>query len=267
VIEVSEWCATFADLDQEWRSVVGTPRSQVPVGDWDRLFDTLRNEERRLTADGLWVSGHADLLHVGRVADDELTHSNIVAWLLKPTSPHGLGDRLLAALMAHGWPADREVETDGAVVEREVLRRNPITGVVRIADVVVTMGPTTLVIENKVGSKESLWQCEDLYQIWLNPGADVRFLLLTPTGQVPKETKTQAAADAWRTLSYPALAAWLSDTLNQTSNDKLPTSTRSRTRLALARMTVEQYVATIRESYHTSPFRVGVGGGNVSERE
>jgi hypothetical protein len=265
VIEVSPWRASFADLDQEWWSIVGTPHSQVPVGDWGLVFDELNSEERRLRADGQWVSGHSDLMHIGRVAGDELTHSNIVAWLLKPTGRHGFGDRLLAALMAYGWPDKQEPETDGAVVDREVSRRNRITGAVRIADVVVHMGPTTLVIENKVGSKESAWQCEDLYQIWFEPGADVRFLLLTPKGEVPKETKTQAAADAWRKLSYPSLAGWLNEKLNERSNEILPTSPRSLAQRTLARMTVEQYVATIRESYGLSAFSVGVGGGSVSE--
>jgi hypothetical protein len=266
-MEPSAWVATFADLDQEWRSVVGIPRPQVPVGGWESRIDELGNEERALRAAGQWVSGHSDLMHIGRVAGDELTHSNIVAWLLKPTGRHGFGDRLLAALMTQGWPDKHEADTDRAVVEREVSRRDRITGAVRIADVVVSMGPATLVIENKVGSKESPWQCEDLYQIWFEPGADIRFLLLTPTGQAPLETKTQAAANAWRKLSYPSLACWLNEELNERSNETLKTSPQSLAQRTLARMTVEQYVATIRESYGISPFSVGVGGGTISEPE
>ena len=247
MIDMDGWRSGFTELTEEWRSVVGPRIEESPVADWPRLFDQLRTEQRRLTADGLWVSGHSDLMHLARVADGELTHSNVLAWLLNPAGRHRLGDRLLVALMAEGWPGFPVPQTDGALVEREVPRGG------RIADVVIYMGPTTLVIENKVWAQESRRQCEDLYELWLDSGPDVRYLLLTPDGHPPRETRSEAAAGAWRSLSYPSLAGWLSG--------NIPTSPQF-----LAQKTVEQYVATLRETWRgVRPFRIGVGGGHVGE--
>jgi len=102
-----------------------------------------------------WVSGPEDLLHIARAADDELLHSNVVAWLLIADGRHRLGDRLLRDLLAEGWPGPVP-DTLHALVEREVVR-GP-----RRADIIVTMGPVTLAIENKMWSDESEMQCQDL---------------------------------------------------------------------------------------------------------
>ena len=107
----------------------------------------------------MWISGYADLLHIARVADGELVHSNVVGWLLTPTAKHGLGDSLLRAIITAGWPGS-PVDAARALVAREVEREY------RIADIVVTMGTTRLVIENKVWSDESDGQCEDLFELW-----------------------------------------------------------------------------------------------------
>jgi hypothetical protein len=145
------------------------------------------------------------LLHVARVANGELVHSNVIAWLLDPTARHGMGAALLAKILSVGWPDVASPDPARATVGREVIRE------FRIADIVVTAGPTTVVIENKVWSDESDRQCEDLYEIWSDGVSDVRFLLLTLDGHAPRQTKSQAAADAWRSLSYASLVSWLSE--------------------------------------------------------
>jgi hypothetical protein len=246
-MDIGGWTSAFADLEQEWRSIAGERRSELSVEDWARLFEELKTEQGRLKGDGRWVSGHADLMHLAGVADLEVSHSNIVAWLLNPAGRHGFSDRLLRAILEDGWRDSDVPSTASAVVEREVPDGS------RIADIVIYMGPTTLVIENKVLSDESKWQCEDLYQIWSGRGKDVRFLLLTRDGHPPRETQTQAAADTWRRLSYPSLAGWL--------HENLPTPPQS-----LAQKTVEQYVETIRLTCRgRQKFHVEVGGGHVSE--
>jgi len=238
---------TFADLVEDWRAIVGRRGEEPPVEVWERTFEQLKTAQRRLVADGVWVSGYFDLMHLARVADRELAHSNMVAWLLDPAGRHRLGDRLLTALMEEGWRVLRMPQTDGALVEREVVLGG------RIADVVVYMGPVTLVIENKVWAQESLRQCEDLYQIWSDSdyGSDVRFLLLTLDGHPPRETTSEAAASAWRSLAYPSLGGWL--------NANLPASPQS-----IGERTVEQYVSTIRETCRgTRPLEIRIGGGKV----
>jgi hypothetical protein len=240
------WAAAYTDLAEAWRSIVGARQPRVSVESWGPRYSELIAEQRRLKSEGLWVSGRSDLMHLARVADGELAHSNLVAWLLNPSGRHGFGDRLLRALMTAGWPGAAMPDTDGAVIEREVTRGT------RIADIVAYMGETTLVIENKVWSDESPRQCEDLHQLWLDHGPDVRFLLLTLNGHPPRETHSRAAADAWRSLAYPALAGWL--------RENLPSPPGS-----VAQRSVEQYIATIRETCRTlRPFTVGIAGGNVS---
>jgi hypothetical protein len=79
------------------------------------------------------------------------------------------------------------------------------------ADIVVRFGVTTLIIENKVYSPESDRQCEGLYGTWQDAGPDVRYLLLSLNGQPPRTTHSQAAADAWRSISYAALGQRLEE--------------------------------------------------------
>jgi hypothetical protein len=165
----------------------------------------MRAQEEALRADGRWLSGASDLLRIARVVDSELVHSNIVAWLLDPASRHGLGDRLLARILQAGWPDAERPLASRARIEREVVREH------RIADIVITAGRTTLVIENKVWSDESEAQCEDLYLLWSDGVSDVRFLLLTLDGHAPRQTKSRAAAEAWRSLSYRSLAALVAE--------------------------------------------------------
>ena len=94
-----------------------------------------------------------------------------------------------------------------AVVEREV----PL-GVTR-PDVVVTVGATILVIENKVWASESEEQCESQYRHWHSEADDVRFLFLSRTGYLPLSAVSAAAQAAWRAMSYRQLAGLLDDWL------------------------------------------------------
>jgi hypothetical protein len=241
------WDADFAAILEVWRSIIGRVPPAPSVETWESSFTQLAAEQRRLVSAGLWVSGPADLMSVARVADDELIHSNVVAWLLSPAGRHGLGDSLLVDLMAAGWPDRPRVDSDAAVVEREVSRGD------RRADIIVTMGAATLVLENKVWSDESEGRCEDLFRLWNDPDADVRFLLLSRDGHPPRQTRSREAAEAWRSLSYASLGGWLSG-----RRLALPGS--------LAQQSVEQYAATIqRVCRRLEPFRVAIGGGKVDD--
>jgi hypothetical protein len=80
--------------------------------------------------------------------DDELSHSRVLAWLLQPTGRHGLGASVLERILRAGWP-DLPIPDLGMAVVRREVPRDDLLGATR-ADVVVTMGATVLVIENKV---------------------------------------------------------------------------------------------------------------------
>jgi hypothetical protein len=142
------------------------------------------------------------------------------------------------------------VPYDGAArarVEREVTRSH------RIADIVVTFGTTTLVIENKVWSEESELQCEDLYQLWADGVSDVRFLLLTLDGHPPRQTRSREAAEAWRSVSYAGLATWLEARTSSSVADG-------------AEMAARQYALSLRKLVRERrDFVVSIGNGFVDE--
>jgi hypothetical protein len=159
-----------------------------------------------------------------------------------------MGPALLDDIFALGWPGWPAVNAGRATVVREVTKGH------RIADLVVTAGPTTLVIENKVWSDESERQCEDLFELWVDGVSDVRLLLITLDGHPPRQTKSSAAAEAWRRLSYASLAAWL--TARDLDASILP-----------SHMAIQQYAIAIRRlARGTSPFQVLAGGGSIDAR-
>jgi len=242
---VTAWGAELDRTESEWLSVTAAARTPESVtGFWTEL-DRVLAEERQLRRQREWVSGPDDLLHIARAADDELLHSNVIAWLLTADGRHQLGDRLLRDLLAEGWPG-AVPDTLHAVVEREVVR-GP-----RRADIIVTMGPVSLVIENKMWSDESEMQCQDLYDMWLDHAPDVRFLLLSPDGRLPRTAKSDDAVAAWRAISYGSLASWL-----EAAIDGAP--------MSLARLSAEQYVASLRKLVPDQvPFKVTSRGGRLS---
>lgn len=217
------------------------------IGDidlWRSKIAAMRQQELSLRREGLWVSGPSDLLSIGRVADRELTHSALLAWLLTPTGRHGFGSRLLEDILREGW-GEPVPDVTTAVVQLEITRDD------RRADIVVTAGALTLIIENKVWSLESESQCEDLYRLWARDGEDARFLLLSPGGHPPRQTRTAEAADAWRSMSYASLARWL-----RTNLTPYPQTTADGSAI--------QYLESLRQLFPSpSPFAVRMGGGHV----
>lgn len=240
------WVSVFADLSADWAGVAAASHARITA--WDDEFERLTQETAALTRQGKWVSGPADLMTIIGRHRDELSHSAAVAWLLTPTGHHGLGTRLLGALLVAGWPppAYPEPGLESVVVDREV------TCGVRRADIVVQAGAITLVIENKVDAPESAYQCEDLYRWWIERGPDIRFLLLSPLGRAPMSTSTRAAADAWRHVSYSGLAAAVQELIDEAAD----ASTGSHA--------VRQYLrATSSLSLSRLPFTIHEGGGHV----
>src|SRR4051812_12000136 len=102
----------------EW-AALGAP-SEGPTGieSWRDAYSQMRDQEEDLRSTGRWVSGPSDLLRVARVVDDELVHSNVVAWLLDPTARHGLGDQVLGRILAAGWPYAEQPVSSRARVDR-----------------------------------------------------------------------------------------------------------------------------------------------------
>jgi hypothetical protein len=240
----TNWRWTFRELQETWASMSGP--SVAEVSTWHDAMLALQAREQELRANGKWLSGPSDLLSIAGVANDERMHSRIVAWLLSPTGRHALGGSLLEAIFAAGWATPPIASIGSAVVLLEQVQ-GP-----RIADIVVIVGSTTLVIENKVWAPESELQTEDTYQLWSEEGRDIRFLLLSREGYPPRQTTSPEAENAWRTLSYRSLLGWLEGRINAE-----PT---------LASANLQQYIATLRRiAVASAPFVVGVPGGSIRD--
>jgi hypothetical protein len=154
-------------------------------------------------------------------------------------------------ILQAGWPSDPLPPTGLAVVKFEVPLHHTR------ADVVARIGPTVLVIENKVWAPERPLQCEELYREWhtYDAASDLRFLLLSLDGHAPWTTTSSEAAASWRSMSYAALWALLQEMpLNE---DKA----------RLEHGTLQQYAATLeslrRLDRRHHLFHIDIGGGHV----
>lgn len=202
------WRELFSGMAARWSSFAPA-RVELSSEQFREDFTRVRADYLRLVEQGKWNSGPRDLMTVLGATDDELSHSRVVAWLLQPTGRHGLGFSVLHRILQTGWPQLPMPDLATAVVAREV-PRPPDTGVTR-ADVVVWVGPTVLVIENKVWAPESSGQCQALFREWIDEAADVRFLLLSRDGHPPLTAISDDARSAWRAISYRHLAGLLQE--------------------------------------------------------
>lgn len=143
--------------------------------------------------------GEFNLFQVLRIERAEIRHSNVLAWLLDPSETHGLASLFLrrfvaSVLLEHDvpgvsiTPAEMELMPIGDV---EVYReRHHIDVLVRWRSGRGTERTNyCLLIENKVGSKESAGQLAKYRQAVMNdyPDAQVIPILLTLDGDDPSD--------------------------------------------------------------------------------
>ncbi len=230
--ELGEWESSFATITAEWQAV---RQPAYELNQWSSDFAQFEREYRRLVDSGLWLSGHDDLLSVIGRRRHELTHSAAIAWLLRPTARHRLGLRLLVAICRDAWP-DEPVPEGPVTVRLEVDRR--AAGHQARADIVVRVGDTIIVIENKVDAREGARQAERLHSVWSDQAEDVRWLLLSPDGRMPTTSGSDDIARAWGLLSYGRLTAMIEAALAESE----PSS-------SLGRRSAEQYLETLRSIF------------------
>jgi hypothetical protein len=223
----------FGRMDGEWRRLRGEARFET-VQQWKVDFEAMAASQAAAERDDRWITGPSDLMKVLGREGDELSHSAVVAWLLDPTRPHRLGRRLLAALASRQWPSTPHDGLDGSVlVEREIW---DVLDTTTRADVLVWIGEEALwVIENKVFSDEGIDQCQRLYDRWAGQREDVRFILLSRSGEPPNSVRSEEARTAWTPLSYRDLVQILDELRSQ-----------AQPRDGIAESTVAQYIESVR---------------------
>lgn len=232
VDQVTSWQADIGAMESEWEAISERQTRKLIVG-WNKAMSEMCDQEDRLVAAGLWVSGPSDLLKIIGHHRDENAHSRMLAWLVRPTGRHGLGSGLVRRLMEHctGEPVL------GPAVVRKVVFSYWRNG--READIVVWGQGFTLIIENKVDAQEQPDQCDDLYKNFKNEIAPL-FLFLTPDRYQPTTATTPEARRAFRALSWREIRAMLEAALNEP---------RPATAVADAGDVVRNYLRTLKEQF------------------
>ena len=191
----------------KWAAIVHSETADV--AQWQRDVDRLVDEERELKAQGVWVRGRDDFFGVLGIERKEIRHSAMIAWLLDPCAPHGLGVRFLAKVMGSAFGD----EASSAYLPSAIARCEAMADLGRV-DIVVEGPDLFLVIENKVDSLEGDEQCNSYYRHF-RERTGAQFLFLTPKG-VPPTSATQEAAKAFRSMSYRQLRQALAGALAET---------------------------------------------------
>lgn len=117
-------------------------------------------------------------------SSDELTHSYVLAYLFNPNLPHGLDDLFLQLFLEAIGIEEVNVESHLVEVETEVWLGS------RIMDIIVDMGSTAMVIENKIYASESPKQTKDIETEVSKSdkygNKDIIYVYLSPKGVKPQ---------------------------------------------------------------------------------
>lgn len=239
--QIGQWEEQFLEMEREW----GKIRQQKITSDmtrWEKQLAEMSDEYQCLVVRGLWVSGPTDFLSIINRAEDERTHSRMLAWLLTPTGRHGLRNLVLMRLLRHYDSKHGDAE---AVPAQSIARATDCLYKVecscwrnnREADIAVWSEDFALIVEMKVNAGEPPTQCDDLYTNFKGePGA--RFLFLTRDGRKPITATTPDAQRAFETISWPEVRCMIEDALND------PVSKEG-----AAVPIVENYVLTLKENF------------------
>ncbi len=128
-----------------------------------------------------------NLFRLFKRSSDELTHSYILAYLFDPNLPHGLDDLFLQLFLEKIGKEATGSESHAIEVEIEVWLGS------RIMDIIVDMGSTVMVIENKIYHSESPGQTKDI-EIEVSKSdkygdKDIFYVFLSPKGIEPRNKK------------------------------------------------------------------------------
>lgn len=138
----------------------------------------------------------------------ELRHSDLLAFLLDPAQPHGLGDRFARLILARA----AAVGPRALPVERLQLTRLSVRREWRYIDILLESPDDRLavIIENKVDADELTHQLDTYYREMelLRPGWTIFGIFLTPTGTLPAAKHNRAR---YAPLTYGDVAAALEE--------------------------------------------------------
>ena len=175
---------------------------------YNKLYDLLRSDKFHEIKTSL---PSFNLFRTLGIADQELRHSNMLAWLLDPAASHGFGERFLRDFLAEscdgGDRKTREYKLDFAFktiksvqIKRECPLKNPDNNKTRPIDILIEMEfendnnegaqKYIVAIENKVNSGQSGNQLSD-YKAGVENAYNAdehHFLFLTKHDEEPEDS-------------------------------------------------------------------------------
>lgn len=177
------------------------------------------------------IDNSINIFDVLKVADAEIRHSNMLAWLLDPNANHGLGDRILKCLI--NWYADEYISTPDEAVE--LLMTNNYSFNIRREwrniDIVLisTEAKVIFTIENKVYSSERDGQLEKYKDIVEQQftGYKHYFLYLTLEGD------ESSIPEIWHSVGYEKIIDWTELSLESSLRPEV-------------KQLIEQYITVLR---------------------
>ena len=223
---LDQWTEEFSRLEGQWRGVVA-----AEVHAWKSTFEGLMDRRNSLVRARKWNSGPSDFLTILGRNRSELAHCAVLAWLMDPKAPHGLGTDFLRGFLQKAFG---EGFTAGDLARAET--RREISQMHSRADIVIDCPETTVVIEAKVDAMEGSDQCDRLYKDWRG---NCRFVFLTPRGVRP-QTATGAASSAFTKMSMFEVRSLLEEALRE-SGAVSPDP--------LGRAAVQTYLQTLRREF------------------
>ena len=232
----------FERLEAEWlviRAAQARHASAV-LEDWEGQLARLASEADELKADGAWWRGRDDMMGVLGYSRDEVRHCRVMAWLLDPLGTHGLGNRMVTALVrdvaaAAGRDPDVMLAGPAPRVRKEEVRDQAspetVEGRRSRADIVLYGAGWCVLIEAKIDDRErdhqlralaKRWRADDPVRVWLTIAGE------EPTMADPSEP--------WIPYAWARLGAHLEQALHETAG----------LRRAPGRSVAEEYLRSFR---------------------
>lgn len=155
----------------------------------------METAEHELRTQHRWTRGATDLFSIARMGRKETVHCRVLAWLMDPIAPHGMGPNFLRGILKATLERLPLVDQLDQVRPRcEVVRADSR------ADIVLFHPDFTVVFEAKIDADEGSSQCARIYQDFADD-PDPRFVFLT-VDRRPPQTAPEGVTNLFRPLSF-----------------------------------------------------------------
>ncbi len=203
--DVEGWREQIQPLLRHWDELRPPPSPPWSEPDARVKMRQMQEAQRRLADQGLWLGGDRNLLQVLGMTHDELAHTRLLAWLVRPDGHHRAGRAALLALGAAALSPDNLLSGSVRVaLEEQRPTVDPRDGEppTTRADLVVRTLRATLLVEAKLDALEQPGQLDRLRRTWAGE-AGLHVLLI---GRSSHQQVTSVGGGRWPATSWAKLA-------------------------------------------------------------